>query len=93
MKNKNDACVIKCIKSNRNRFGFGHFHKVGQYITYHGTASDDINAAHVYGKNGDGDIEGWMDNNMPFEDFDTDEWNKYYVVVPVKIIPRQVRIV
>jgi len=93
MKKKNDACVIKCIKTNCNRFGFGYFHKVGQYITYEGMGSDDINAAHVYGKSGDVDINDLTGNDMPFEDFDTDEWNKYYVVVPVKIIPRQVRIV
>lgn len=95
MKNRNDACVIKCIKANRNRFGFGHTHKVGQYITYDGRGSN-INNAHVYGRDGDiGDSDSGRedDNNIPFEDSDTDEWKKYYVVVPVEIIPRKIKIV
>ena len=79
---KNSPSVIKCIKSNKNVYCFGYPHKAGQYVTYYGKGTFDINKATVYGM--EGNIV-----SLPFKDFDNNEWKKYYVIVPVEIVPKK----
>ncbi|MFA7218972.1 MAG: hypothetical protein WC119_00405 [Synergistaceae bacterium] len=71
--------VVRCIRDNNNRFGFGYRHKKGQFVTYIGKGSFDINEAHIYKHNKNGD--------MVFDET-TDLWEKYYEYVPLIILTK-----
>jgi len=73
--------VVQCIKSNRNKFGFGYFHKKGQYVSYSGKAVKNINFAYVY------DTEQDSDNSCSLDEQDTCEWKEYYKYVNIKLLP------
>jgi hypothetical protein len=73
--------VIKCIKDNRNKFGFGYYHKKNHYVTYSGKGSFDINDATLYGHDDD-------EYEIPFDDYDfEDNWKEYYKIIPINIVP------
>jgi hypothetical protein len=68
--------VVKCIKGNNNRCGFGYRYKKGQYVTYSGRPTYDLDSAYVYN---DANIATSCALN------DTDGWEKYFIYVPVKV--------
>lgn len=45
---KSPKYIVQCLKDNRNKFGFGAFHKSGQFVMYNGKGTFDINKAYVY---------------------------------------------
>lgn len=67
--------VLRCIKSNKNKFGFGYSHSVGQYVSQSGRGATDINDAFIYGES--------QAESCPLEDHR--EWENYYRIVPVKV--------
>ena len=72
---KNQLYVVRCIKGNNNKFGFGHRHKIRQYISYTGKGVSDINEAYVY--------KNQPEDYCPLEELDG--YEEYYEFVPVKI--------
>ena len=74
---KNQKYVVQCIKGNNNRFGFGFRHKAGQYVTYDGKGTDDLNEASVYSNS--------LDHYCTLDDLPK-EWEKYYQYVPIKFV-------
>lgn len=79
--------VMQCIKNCRGRFGFGCYHKKGQYITYSGKGSFDLNNAFIY-SDLPKDIEEGGTNECPLMDGEQDEMFGYYKIVPIEVIRR-----
>ena len=71
---KIERYVAKCIKSNRNLYAFGSFHKKGQYVMYSGKGTYDIQLAYIYGDK----------NEWPL--VDDEECKEYYELVPIVIL-------
>jgi len=69
--------VIKCIKANKNKFGFGANHKSGHYVSHDGKGTFNLYEAYVYN-----DKSGFVD-----ADWD-DSLKEYYKCVPVEIAIR-----
>lgn len=51
---RNQKYIVQCLKGNNNRHGFGYRYKKGQYVTYSGKPTFDINEAYVYCNNEEG---------------------------------------
>ena len=73
---KSDPYVVQCKKGNNNRFCFGFRHKAGQYVTFTGEGSFDLNDAYIYRDEID---------EPPLADWDREDYRDYYHIIPVKI--------
>ena len=77
--------VFQCIKTNRNRFGFGYAHKKGHYVAFSGRGTLNLQNAHIYDNFTKSDW-GMLINNHPFaEGREGNKWKSYYKCVPVSV--------
>jgi hypothetical protein len=67
---RNQKYVVQCVKTSDLLF-CGYKHKAGEYVTFSGHGTKDINEAHIYTTN-----RGFLGNIE----------KKYYRFVPVKLI-------
>ena len=71
--------VVRCIKGNNNKYGFGYRHKKGQYVTYRGKGSPDLSQAWIYSDTGHYNEF----DSCPLDDLE--DWDSYYEYVPVHL--------
>ena len=86
----NQRYVVKCIKGNNDRCGFGYRYKVDQYVTYNGRPTNVLDEAHVYRyldinqQDSFPEYSGcFVDDGLP-GDPDCD-WKVYFELVPVSV--------
>ena len=85
---RNQKYVVKCIKGNNNKCGFGHRYKVDQYVTYSGRPTNVLDEAHVYRH------LRWTSDSFPeyngcFEEENNDDWKVYFELVPVSVTTKE----
>lgn len=85
---RNQKYVVKCIKGNNNRCGFGYRYKVDQYVTYDGRPTNVLDEAHVYRH------LRWTSDSFPeyngcFEEENNDDWKVYFELVPVSVTTKE----
>lgn len=74
MKNR-QKYVVRCVKPT-NAYGFGHRYRTGQFVTYSGKPTDDLQRAWVY-INGDPELSCGVN--------DLEGWEEFFEFLPVKI--------
>ena len=66
--------VVKCIKSNKNKFGFGYSHKKGQFVSADGKGVD-MNRAYIYSDDDECSLNECYNG-----------WENYYKYIAVTIV-------
>ncbi len=73
---KGQKYIVKCIKGNNNKCGFGYRYKSNQYVSFTGKPVSGIQNAHIYEyKN--------YDNDCAIRD--VENWEQYFCIISIQI--------